>query len=770
MRIIDRYVIRQVLLPFGIGLLVFTFVFIIPSLIRYAEQFIAKGVPAPVVLELMVTLVPQALALTIPMALLLALLVGFGRLSADREFVAMQACGVSLIRLLRPVGILSLACWAATSYVLIVAVPAGNQTFREITFNIVASSAEGEVKPRVFFQSFPNLLLYVRDVPASGAGWNGVFMADTRPGQAQSVYVARHGLVQINREKKTVQMLLEDGVQHTVTDKGEYRVGQFARQVLTVDPDSVFPRGGIAKGDNEMTIAELRARIAELQKAGTSTHNQQIAIQRKFSIPIACFVFALIGLALGATNRRDGTLGSFVLGLLVVFAYYVPLSLGPAMAKGALIPPWLAAWLPNLVLGAVGIALFLWRDRVADQPIALTLPAFLRRSPAPPVGAVRHTMQHATEGAAWRVPFLSILDQYVATMYLRIFVLSASGLAAIFYISTFVDLSDKVFKGTSTWTMLAQYFWYATPQYIYYILPLAVLLAALVTISVLTRNSELIVMKACGISLYRVAVPMLLCAVIAGGALFLLDQSILGRANREAEAIRFVMRGGTPQTFDVLTRKWLAGNAGTIYNYNSFNPRTAQVDGLQVFEFSPGMTRLVRRTFAEHGEYVAGVTGAAGAWRLDRGWVRQFGEDGMPREYLPFIQTRAPLESAAYFGTETPDSEFMTYTQLLNYTERLKASGFDVLEQQVALARKISFPFVTLIMTLIAVPFAVTTGRSGAMAGIAIGIALAITYWTAISVFAAMGTGGVLAPTLAAWAPNLLFGAGAAYLLLTVRT
>jgi lipopolysaccharide export LptBFGC system permease protein LptF len=112
----------------------------------------------------------------------------------------------------------------------------------------------------------------------------------------------------------------------------------------------------------------------------------------------------------------------------------------------------------------------------------------------------------------------------------------------------------------------------------------------------------------------------------------------------------------------------------------------------------------------------------------------------------------------------------MTYTQLLAYTRRLQASGFDVLEQQVALARKISFPFVTLIMTLIAVPFAVTTGRSGAMAGIAIGIALAITYWTTISVFAAMGTGGVLTPVLAAWAPNLLFGAGAAYLLLTVRT
>ncbi len=137
---------------------------------------------------------------------------------------------------------------------------------------------------------------------------------------------------------------------------------------------------------------------------------------------------------------------------------------------------------------------------------------------------------------------------------------------------------------------------------------------------------------------------------------------------------------------------------------------------------------------------------------------------------MPFDSEDKVLESAAYFATEAPDARFMSYSQLHDYTERLRASGFDVLEQQVALARKISFPFVTLIMTLIAVPFAVTTGRGGAMAGVGVGIALAITYWTAISVFAALGSGGLLAPSLAAWTPNLLFGAGAAYLLLRVRT
>src|SRR4029450_4937427 len=128
------------------------------------------------------------------------------------------------------------------------------------------------------------------------------------------------------------------------------------------------------------------------------------------------------------------------------------------------------------------------------------------------------------------------------------------------------------------------------------------------------------------------------------------------------------------------------------------------------------------------------------------------------------------LEQVSYFTTQSPDPEFMSYTQLRAYTERLPASGLDVVKQQVALWRKVSFPFVTIIMTLLAVPFAVTIGRSGAMAGIAAAIAIAIVYWTTISVFAAMGAGGLIGPPLAAWAPTLRFGAGAAYLLLTVRT
>ena len=124
------------------------------------------------------------------------------------------------------------------------------------------------------------------------------------------------------------------------------------------------------------------------------------------------------------------------------------------------------------------------------------------------------------------------------------------------------------------------------------------------------------------------------------------------------------------------------------------------------------------------------------------------------------------LEPPEYFATESPDADRMSYVQLRRYISDLRASGFNVVPQTVALHRKISFPFVTLIMTLIAVPFAVTTGRRGALYGIAVGIVLAVVYWLTTNAFGAIGSAGMLAPVLAAWAPNLIFGAGAAYLLL----
>ena len=758
MKIIDRYVIRQLVMPYGIGLAVFTFLIMLRPLQDYGEQLVAKNVPLPVIGWLLFLLVPQALALTIPMSMLLGLLVGFGRLSADREFVAMQACGIGLKRLLIPVGIVSLLSLVLTAYIWFWGYPTANSTFLDVMVRVLAERAEGNVRPHVFYREIPNLMLYVRDVPPSGGGWDGVFMSDTRNGEP-AIYMARHGRIAINRTKRTVDIVLDDTIKRTLDANGNYDVAVIPQLRLSIDPESVIPVRGVAtKGMPEMTVPELKAAAAELEREGQSSHNQWVAIHQKFAIPFACVVFGVIGLALGATHRRDGALGSFVLGLVVVFAYYVPLRLGPQLVKGDIIPPWLAAWLPNIVLGSLAAALFTWRERIADQPIHL--PAFLQRILSKPRAA-----------RPWNaLGFLRILDRYVTAMYLRTLLLSLTSLMAVFYISTFIDRSDKLFKGGATLPMLGEYFWYLTPYFLYYVIPLAVLLATLVTIALLTRSSELVVMKACGVSLYRVAIPMFVCAVAAAAVIYVLDLSVVGPYYDKSERLRLTMNGQATAPLDPLSAGWVQGTNDDLYFFRMYNPTERRLVGLYRYEFTQGMGQLVRQTYADTAEFVGPTENGRGLWRISQGWIRDFKEEGKPPDVIPLAGDTRDFEPATTYGIQQPEPKFMRLGDLQRYTARMIASGYDMFTQQVDLARRNAFPFVTLIMTLIAVPFAVTIGRGGAMAGIAVGIGLALVYWVAISFFAALGGGGLIAPVLAAWAPNMLFGAFALYLFLTVRT
>ena len=784
MRILDRYVIREIIPPFLIALLVFTFILIIPFIIELAEQMIAKGVPWATLLQLMGTLLPGVAALTIPMALLIGILVAMGRLSADREVVVMMACGVSPYRLLQPVLFLGVICWGVASWVMLEAMPNANQTFREISNQIVMDRAEGEVRPRVFFEDFPNLVLYVNEVPIGGTGWNDVLAADSRDPAQQVIFLAKRGRMVIDRNARTIQMVLEDGTRHRtdLNNPNNYEVARFQSTILTLDPESVFPRKGPARGDRELSIEELSAKAEEMRAQGLSPHNQVMEIHKKFSIPVACFVFALLGLALGASSRKDGKLAAFVLGIGVIFAYYVVMYGGEALAKGHWMPAWLAMWLPNFLLGFVGVVLLASRSRSAGSPIRLSLPRWLsRRAPAANAALPRTTAGPAARNGrvliVFKVPQFSLpgprlLDVYLAKQYFHILGMTTVGMLGLFYISTFVDLSDKWFKGQTSFGMLAQFLFWSTPEWLTYILALAVLLSSLVTIGLLTKNSELIVMRACGISLYRTALPLLLFAFAASAVLFAMEERVLATANRHADLLKHTIRTGSPQTFGVMNRKWMVGRNGEVYHYQFYDPLKRELNSLSVFNFEEAAHTIRSRVFAAKATYAptAGPTGPITQWRLEQGWSREFGPRTQVQAFSQFADRTVALEAADYFVTETREPDLMNFGQLRTYIGELRASGYNVLEHEVGLHRKVAFPFVTVVMTLIAVPFAVSTGKRGAMYGVGIGIVLALVYWVMISIFAAFGIGGLLDPVLAAWAPNLLFGAAAAFLLLTVRT
>jgi LPS export ABC transporter permease LptF/LPS export ABC transporter permease LptG len=789
-RILDRYLVREIVPPFLLALVGLTFVLMMPPIMQNLAQLIAKGVPWSGILRVLVTLFPQALSVTIPMALLYGVLFGLGRLSADREFVALQACGVSVFRIMRPIALLALLASGATAYETIVALPDANQTFRELTFNFVASGAESDIKPRVFYQNFPNRVLYARDIDRTGL-WHNVFLADaTKPDQT-TAYLASNGRLIIDRQKRTVTLLLEAGNAYTTyTGRPDVcEVSGFDRIVLDMDAETVFPRTQIVKGDNEKTIAELRETAARNVANGGINYSQLYTIQQKFSLPVACIVLGLIALALGASNRKDGKLASFALGTGVVFVYYVLLYSSRAAALAGRVSPTLGPWLVNVVLGAAGIVLVLWRAGSADQPIRLTMPAFWRRreatatdaAAAPPAPAPRRgdRVVVVIRVPHFNIPRPGLLDLYVARQYLAIYIVAFAALVGIFYIATLIDLADKLLGGVTSTGVMLRYFYFATPQYVYYIIPMAALVATLVTIGLLTKNSEMIVMRACGISLYRSAMPLLLFGAVLSGVLFELQERVLAEWNREAQRLNAIMRGYPMHMVGVLNRQWIIGRSGDIYRYQAFDPRRNHFTQFIMYQVNEAAWRLDRLVYASDVVLTRQEGEESFTWVAHHGWTRDFAPV-MPNvrpklaqsavKYSPFADSQLSLEPPAYFKTDDPDADRMTYRELKNYIGELKASGYHVVPYQVQLQQKLAFPFVAIIMTLLAVPFAVTTGRGGAIYGIGVGLVLAIVYRTALSLFGALGSGGWVDPTLAAWAPNILFSAAAAYLLLTVRT
>jgi LPS export ABC transporter permease LptG/LPS export ABC transporter permease LptF len=783
LKTLDRYVIREIIPPTLIAILIFTFLLQLPPLMDQLEKLIAKGVAWSTAAHILMLLAPQALGLTIPMGLLVGTLIGLGRLSGDREAVAMLACGVSPYRLLRPIMGVALLATAATFYIMVWAIPHANQRYREIVYDIIAKKAEGDIRPRVFFEDFPPYVLYPNDeVPSGQPGWKDLLVAQANTSGPPMMWFARRGRLDLDYEHRSVTLVLTDGARYDTSKPGEIVWSEFKGDTyVKIDPETVFPSMDLPPGTSEKTIAQLRESIAVKQTNGISTHPEVIAIQQKFSIPLACVVFALLALALGMSVARDGKFSGFVVGIAVIFGYYAVFLVAESAAKGHQIPAWSARWLPNFVFGPLGILALIWRARHTDMGrfrIPVRLPRFLsglaaRPDPAATTGA---NLSAATGAArpkrgtvvVVRVPRLPIprpllIDRYIAQLYLRVVGLSFVGLLGLFYISTFIDRSDKIFKGQASTSRVIELLAYQTPQFVYYIIPIAALLSALVTFGLLARSSELTVLKACGVSLYRASASLVLLSLIFSALLFGLEQKVLAYANRRAEVLDSEIRGRPARTFSALNRRWVLGRDGSIYHYGMFDPRRLELRGLTIYKPRDKAWRLEHQTFVPAARFVAGT------WHAEPGWTHDFRTDPPSSASLP-ARPLPDLEPPDYFATEQPLAEMMSVAQLRAFIEELSSSGINTVPWAVELQRKLAFPFVTLIMTLLAVPFGAATGRRGTLYGIGLGIVLALSYWILSSAFLAIGRSGVLPPFLAGWAPNVLALGTAGYLLLRART
>jgi lipopolysaccharide export system permease protein len=349
------YVLKEISQIFVIGLLVFMIILLMDKIFRLIELIVTKGASLFYILRLLMYITPSFLVFTVPMALLLGTLLGFGRLSSDNEITAFKASGVSLYQLFRPVFLFSVAASLFTTLLVFYGLPWGNRGFMATLYAIAQTKADVEIQERVFNDDFEGLVVYVDKVPIEGQKMEGVLIYDEREkGQFNTIFAKEGFLFNDPMSRDLVLRLVKGEIHRTEQNKGTYQRIQFETYDLRLELAKAFEAMGNKLKEHEMSIDELKAKITETKQKGKDPVPLQVELHKRYSLPFACIVFGLIGVPLGIQPRRSGRSHGFIFSILIFLGYYISLSAGDMLAMRRAMPPYLAGWTPTLLFGALG--------------------------------------------------------------------------------------------------------------------------------------------------------------------------------------------------------------------------------------------------------------------------------------------------------------------------------------------------------------------------------------------------------------------------------
>ncbi len=775
MRILTRYVLKEVISHAALGAGVFTFVIFMKNLGSILELIVRNSAPLPSVAELFFLTLPAAFTYTLPMAVLVGILIGLSRLASDSEVTAMRASGVGASAFVSIISIFAITIWLLALLNSVVIAPRSAAALVRLQDSLKGSTASSIVQPRVFYENFPNYVLYVQDVKASSTAgvWDNVFLADIRNPAAPVITLAEKAIV-TNESPNSIRLHLVNGSRHETNPRAptEYNISTFAETDIPIDLPTADPSKPRDPPAAELQTSELLARTNDRDPAKARWYMTEF--HRRLALPTACLVLTLVGIPLGLSSKKGGKSTGFVLTIVLVFVYYFLLAMGVALSRQGKLPAAAAVWIANIVFAITGILFLRWVDRSSLDVGALVswaesvVSRFRKREDDFEVQEERRAaIRLSRESTVSPNRFPLILDNYILRTFLGYLGLVLASFVVLTLIFTFFELLGDIIKNHVPLSVVGAYLWNVTPWMLYLMTPLSVLIAVLVTFGVMNRTNELTAMKATGISIYRVIVPVLAIAAAVSVSLYLFDQYYLPEANTRQEAIRNSIKGKPAQTFLRPDRKWIFGANNEIYYYQHFDGELNEFSGVSAFKFEPRTFAITQRIYANHAHWQKDLQG----WIFETGWERQIAGDAV-RDYRRFDASTFPdlNEPPTYFKKDVKQSSEMNYSELQAYIQDLQQSGFDVVRLRVQLQKKLAYPAIAVVMAILAVPFSLMAGRRGALTGVAVALAIAIIYLVTSNFFEVLGNINYLPAALAAWAPDLLFGLAGGYLILKVPT
>jgi LPS export ABC transporter permease LptG len=638
------------------------------------------------------------------------------------------------------------------------------------------SQVSYEVQPRVFYEGFPKLVLYVQDVHSAegGAVWDGVFLADISDPANPRITTAREGIL-VPEGQDRLHLHLKDGSTHETdpqaTDK--YQISTFQQTDIPIDlPSTESKEEQIPV--RAMGTHELRAKAASVDPVSARWY--LIEFHNRFALPTACVVLAMVGIPLGLSSKKSGKSGGFVLTIVLVFVYYFISLIGVSLAKQGEVTPAFGAWLANIVFFAAALFLLWQAERRPFALSAIKLP-WKKYQTMPAVAfSERRRLRRESGGAFERASrrhrlfsasFPTLLDDYVLRDFFVYLAMIVATFLVLLLVFTLFELLGDILRNQTPAIVVAEYLLNVAPYLLYSVAPLMMLLAVLITFGLMNRANEITAIKATGTSVYRIFMPVLTAAAVVAGGLFLADQFYLPHTNQRQEALHNEIKGKPPQTYLRPDRRWIFGQHNDIYYYQFFDADRNQFANLTIFQIDPTTFTIAQRIHADRAHWADGLN----RWIYEQGWERSL-RGAAIASYRTFDVSTFPQlsEAPSYFKKEVKQYTEMNYEELHRYIRDLQQSGFDVVRLRVQLNKKLSYPLITLIMAVLAVPFSMSAAKKGAVTGIAVAVGIAVVYTVVSRLFEAMGDVSQLPPALAAWSPDLIFALLGSYLILKIPT
>lgn len=760
--VIERYVWRTIVPYFFLAWFLLTAILLLQQAGRFTDVLFGAQIPASLVWELLIALLPNILAFTSPMALFTGVMIGLGQMQGESELIALRAAGVSNFKILAPALFLGFLLTVFTLYINFEGVPGSARLVREVGSKAALAKLESPLEPGVFNNEIPKYVIYTRAGNLEKGVWERVFIHARGKNDEARLITAGSGKIDSAGEQS--ELVLQDAVVTTLDGGKQIAVERVSslRVALEMGRRQLIEKLQKAeRSPEEMGLDELSHFARE--KSGKEKLNAEVLWHRRVSLAVAPLVFAFLGVALSLRFARGGRGFNGILALLTLVGYYLVALFFEQMARAGSIPVVIGSWTASTLALIFSFALILKgfrRGNAANHRLQSLGNWFLRGFFARR-GVDKFNNRQKT---VLQFEISGLLNRDLLFDLLKYFVFAASGLLFLYLIFTSFELWRFASTVPSGFQILGKYLVYISPIVIFQIAPSALLLAVLFAYGMRSKRSEIIAWSSAGQNIFRLLIPAFLLSGAIGWGAIALQENILPQANKRQDALRAQLRGGAA-TVSQEGRFWFAAPQ-KIYSFvtdrNNQNVQFPLLKQIEIYEFADDGFHLKRLVRSEQGTWLGG--------NIQMNKTQQI---SWKNNLVGVVNKDEPTVIAAEEGIDElsfSGSRFF-YSTLNDLQERLKTTD-SVSEKRrlkVALQKHFTVLFLPLIIVLFSAPFAVTFGRRSGGNRTNLSLVYVFAIWLGFmavsSFFEQLGNSGVLSDYLAVWSPVLILSSLGGYFL-----